>query len=114
MFLAHDPTQAMPCRPHLLQALGRDGRAAAEALLGLCPAHRPTPLHRLPAMAHALGVGAIMVKDEGFRLGLRSFKALGGAYAVMRCCSIGRRRLSAGRSIRASSCRRPSVRSPRA
>ncbi len=35
-------------------------------------------------MAATLGVGAIAVKDEGFRLGLRSFKALGGAYAVMR------------------------------
>ncbi len=98
MFLAHDPTQAMPCRPHLLQALGRDGRAAAEALLGLCPAHRPTPLHRLPAMAHALGVGAIMVKDEGFRLGLRSFKALGGAYAVMRLL-LDRAEAALGRAI---------------
>ena len=44
----------------------------------------PTPLHALPALAAELGVGAIHVKDEGFRLGLGSFKALGGAYAVIR------------------------------
>lgn len=48
------------------------------------PDHRPTPLHALPAAARSLGVAAIHVKDEGFRLGLGSFKALGGAYAVIR------------------------------
>ncbi|WP_457579995.1 diaminopropionate ammonia-lyase [Ensifer canadensis] len=46
--------------------------------------HRPTPLHSLPALAAELGVGAIFVKDEGHRLGLGSFKALGGSYAVIR------------------------------
>src|SRR5829696_4198216 len=46
--------------------------------------HTPTPLHSLPALAAKLGVGAIHVKDEGFRLGLGSFKALGGSYAVIR------------------------------
>ena len=46
--------------------------------------HAITPLHTLPALAGELGVAAIHVKDEGFRLGLGSFKALGGAYAVMR------------------------------
>jgi diaminopropionate ammonia-lyase len=44
----------------------------------------PTPLHNLPALAAELGVGAIHLKDEGLRLGLGSFKALGGAYAVVR------------------------------
>jgi diaminopropionate ammonia-lyase len=67
-----------------MQALGRDGRAMAEALLSLCPVHKPTPLHHLPALAAALGVGSLAVKDEGYRLGLKSFKALGGAYAAMR------------------------------
>src|SRR5204862_2431307 len=38
----------------------------------------------LPALAAELGVGAIHVKDEGLRLGLGSFKALGGSYAVIR------------------------------
>ncbi len=46
--------------------------------------HEVTPLHALPALARELGVGAIHVKDEGLRLGLGSFKALGGSYAVIR------------------------------
>ncbi|MBP2236473.1 diaminopropionate ammonia-lyase [Sinorhizobium kostiense] len=46
--------------------------------------HAETPLVSLPGLAAATGVGAIHVKDEGQRLGLGSFKALGGAYAVIR------------------------------
>lgn len=46
--------------------------------------YQPTPLKRLPELAARLDVGAVMIKDEGQRLGLRSFKALGGAYAVIR------------------------------
>ncbi|NID14589.1 diaminopropionate ammonia-lyase [Luteibacter yeojuensis] len=44
----------------------------------------PTPLHSLRALAAHLDVAAIHVKDEGFRLGMGSFKALGGGYAVAR------------------------------
>jgi diaminopropionate ammonia-lyase len=43
------------------------------------PAYRPTPVHTLPGLA---GTRAVHVKDEGGRMGLGSFKALGGAYAV--------------------------------
>lgn len=46
--------------------------------------HQPTPLHSLPNLARQLGVGSVHVKDESFRLGLNSFKALGGSYAVIR------------------------------
>ena len=46
--------------------------------------HAVTPMHSLPQLAVDLDVGAIYVKDEGFRLGLGSFKALGGSYAVIR------------------------------
>ena len=46
--------------------------------------HAVTPLHALPALARELGVGALHIKDEGLRLGLGSFKALGGSYAVIR------------------------------
>lgn len=42
----------------------------------------PTPLIGLPDLADSLGVGAIYLKNEGERLGLGSFKSLGGAYAV--------------------------------
>ncbi|MGI5289633.1 pyridoxal-phosphate dependent enzyme [Nonomuraea polychroma] len=43
------------------------------------PAYRPTPVHTLPGLA---GTRAVHVKDESGRMGLGSFKALGGAYAV--------------------------------
>ena len=55
-----------------------------EQLLRLCPANRRTTLHSLPGLAAQLGVRGILVKDESTRLGLGSFKALGGAYAVIR------------------------------
>jgi diaminopropionate ammonia-lyase len=44
--------------------------------------YAPTPLHDLPALAQAAGIGSIRLKDEAGRLGLGSFKALGGAYAA--------------------------------
>jgi diaminopropionate ammonia-lyase len=46
--------------------------------------HAVTPLRALQALARDLGVEAIHIKDEGLRLGLGSFKALGGSYAVIR------------------------------
>lgn len=39
--------------------------------------HGVTPLVALPGLANEIGVAAIHVKDEGHRLGLGSFKALG-------------------------------------
>jgi diaminopropionate ammonia-lyase len=48
------------------------------------PGYAPTPLHELPGLAAALGIGRLWYKDEGERFGLGSFKALGGAYAVFR------------------------------
>ena len=50
--------------------------------LGECPAHKVTPLHRLPALAERLGVGEVRVKDESQRFGFGAFKALGGVLAV--------------------------------
>lgn len=55
-----------------------------EQLLQLCPANHRTALHSLPGLAAELGLRGILVKDESTRLGLGSFKALGGAYAVIR------------------------------
>ncbi|NIY74846.1 diaminopropionate ammonia-lyase [Thalassospira sp. HF15] len=48
------------------------------------PSYQPTPLHRLSSLAHDCGLGEIWYKDEATRFGLKSFKALGGAYAVAR------------------------------
>ncbi|PWK72584.1 diaminopropionate ammonia-lyase [Aminobacter sp. AP02] len=66
------------------ETLGIAAAEAVERFLSHRPNHRPTPLRSLPALAHGLGLGTIHLKDEGYRLGLGSFKALGGAYAVIR------------------------------
>ncbi len=48
------------------------------------PEYAPTPLRPLPAVAAALGVARVLVKDESDRLGLPAFKALGVTWAVHR------------------------------
>jgi diaminopropionate ammonia-lyase len=57
-------------------------RAATE--IASWPGYAVTPLHDLPDVAAAAGVASVVFKDEGGRFGLGSFKALGGAYAVLR------------------------------
>ncbi len=47
------------------------------------PGYAPTPLRPLPALAERLGVAEVRCKDESGRFGIGSFKALGGAYAVL-------------------------------
>lgn len=48
------------------------------------PGYEATPLRALPALAGALGVAGLYVKDESFRFGLNAFKGLGGSYALAR------------------------------
>lgn len=60
-----------------------DASPVAE-LLSRCPAHAPTPLHEMPALAAAFGVARLNLKDERQRMGLGSFKALGAAHAIAR------------------------------
>jgi diaminopropionate ammonia-lyase len=43
-----------------------------------------TSLHRMNALAQTMHIGALLLKDESARSSLGSFKALGGAYAVIR------------------------------
>lgn len=88
-----------------------DARAAdeVERYLDTREDHAPTPLVALPALARRLGLGALHVKDEGHRLGLGSFKALGGAYAVVRLTlEEAERRL--GRVFEASALASPELR----
>lgn len=47
------------------------------------PGYEPTPLRTLAGIAKKSGTANVFYKDEGGRFGLGSFKALGGAYAVM-------------------------------
>ncbi len=46
------------------------------------PGYAATPLHKLAGLATYCNVGEIFYKDESARFGLKSFKALGGSYAV--------------------------------
>jgi diaminopropionate ammonia-lyase len=64
--------------------LGMEAAREVQRFLSCRPDHRQTPLRRLDGLAGELGVEAIFLKDEGLRLGLGSFKALGGSYAVIR------------------------------
>ena len=71
--------------------LNQAGFVAAEEEISRWPGYAATPLHRLPGLAAKLGVAALHYKDECGRFGLKSFKALGGAYAVFRLLEQGRR-----------------------
>ncbi len=65
--------------------LNRDGLAEARRCISAWPGYAPTPLIDLPGLAAGLGISRLLYKQEGDRFGLRSFKPLGGAYAVQRC-----------------------------
>ena len=64
------------------RVLSAAGFAAAAAEISTWPGYAPTPLRLLPGLAHQLGLREVWYKDERSRFGLKSFKALGGAYAV--------------------------------
>ncbi len=76
------PTHGGPLDPRDAETLGAGAVERVLDVLAFRGGAAPTPLHALPGLARALGLGALHVKDEGFRLGLGSFKALGGAYAL--------------------------------
>ncbi|MEP9373600.1 diaminopropionate ammonia-lyase [Mesorhizobium sp. KR1-2] len=85
MFLLNTtPDYRMPLHPRDAETLGVTAAEEVERHLSFRDKHAPTPLLALPGLAAEIGVAAIHVKDEGQRLGLGSFKALGGAYAVIR------------------------------
>jgi diaminopropionate ammonia-lyase len=85
MFLLNQhPDYRKPLDPADAETLGLTAAEEVERYLTYRDNHAPTPLDTLPTLATELGVGAIHIKDEGFRLGLGSFKALGGSYAVIR------------------------------
>ncbi|PTW50607.1 diaminopropionate ammonia-lyase [Rhodovulum kholense] len=58
--------------------------ARARATIAAWPGYAPTPLLSLPGLAAEAGIARLHYKDEAGRFGLGSFKALGGAYAVLR------------------------------
>ncbi|MBU55254.1 MAG: diaminopropionate ammonia-lyase [Acidiferrobacteraceae bacterium] len=84
---------AQYCNPNALRGQARPARvdsalddqtcSRARAAITSWSNYAPTPLHSLPALAHEIGIGQLLYKDESTRFGLGSFKALGGAYAVL-------------------------------
>jgi diaminopropionate ammonia-lyase len=110
MFLSNQhPDYGRPLDPVDAETLGIAASAEAERYLSQRDNHAPTPLHALPALAAALGIGTLHIKDEGFRLGLGSFKALGGAYAVARLV-LDEASLRLGRLIDIAALHSPGVR----
>ena len=98
-----------PLAPVDAETLGIAGADTVERFLAHRDNHQISPLHALPALAGELGLGAIHIKDEGLRLGLGSFKALGGAYAVFRLVLEEASR-SLGRPVDVADLNRPDVR----
>jgi diaminopropionate ammonia-lyase len=66
------------------EILSAEAFMAARAEITTWPGYRATPLIGLPGLSRTLGISRLDAKDEGQRFGLKSFKALGGAYAVLR------------------------------
>lgn len=65
------------------ELLGSRAIDEAVAAITACPQYAPTPLQDLNKLARELGVATVWLKNESTRFGLQSFKALGGAYAVL-------------------------------
>lgn len=76
--------RARPYDGPLKAILSRDAAQVAHKAISGWDGYAPTPLRDLAALAGQLDLGQILYKDEGLRFGLKSFKALGGAYAVDR------------------------------
>ena len=64
-------------------AFSKKVAADLRLLFAEAPGFQETPLIRLDAIARHLGIGEVWAKDERNRWGQGSFKALGGAYAVV-------------------------------
>jgi diaminopropionate ammonia-lyase len=85
MFLLNKhPDYRRSLEPNDAVTLGLDAAREVERFLQNRVDHKPTPLLSLPSVAAELGVASVHIKDESKRLGLGSFKALGGSYAVIR------------------------------
>jgi diaminopropionate ammonia-lyase len=98
-----------PLQPDDAAVVGTEAADEVERYLARRPDHVPTPLHHLPGLAGELGIGSIHCKDEGERLGLGSFKALGGSYAVIRLVMEEAER-QVGRRVDVAELRTPRVR----
>jgi len=69
-------------RSKILKILNSDLLEDAYKTISKWQKYQPTPLESLSKLCKELGLKNIFYKDESKRFGLKSFKALGGAYAV--------------------------------
>jgi len=76
-------TQASAYPSEVDAHLPKASMEAAQTEITSWPIYEPTALIELPEVASEAGVGKVLYKDESTRFGLGSFKALGGAYAVL-------------------------------
>jgi diaminopropionate ammonia-lyase len=81
------------------ELIARSHAEDVHRFLDLCPAYRATPLLPLADLATELDLGEVCLKAEWSRMGLSSFKALGGVYAVALLVA-ARAGTALGRSIR--------------
>lgn len=84
LFLNPALDRSKPYGPEERAILSLDKAKAAYDAISRWDGYAPTPLRSLDVLAAEYEVGEILYKDEGFRFALKSFKALGGAYAVER------------------------------
>ena len=82
--------------------LNQAGFDSAQQEIMHWPGYRATALRELPGLARHLGLAALAYKDEGERFGLKSFKALGGAYAVYRLLARHISQLNGGAPVTAA------------
>ena len=69
-------------RENILKILPEELIEDAYKVISRWDSYSPTPLLNLDKLNKKLNLGNIFYKDESKRFGLKSFKALGGAYAV--------------------------------
>ncbi|MBN9060915.1 MAG: diaminopropionate ammonia-lyase [Rhizobiales bacterium] len=73
--------RAMIYGPAQQAILSLNALETARRTIAAWEGYKPTPLRNVTSMTTA-AVGELLYKDEGLRFALKSFKALGGAYAV--------------------------------
>ena len=69
-------------RNEILEILSKNFIDEAYSKISKWPSYEPTPLISLNKLSSKLNLNNVFYKDESKRFGLKSFKALGGAYAV--------------------------------
>ena len=69
-------------RDEILEILSKNFIDEAYSKISKWPSYKATPLISLNKLSKELNLNNVFYKDESKRFGLKSFKALGGAYAV--------------------------------